>query len=347
MTVLIRAGSLHGYEALARSMGVDANQELARVGLSPKSLIDPDALIPYFSQFHLLEHTAYVGKCPDFGLRMAEKQDMNVLGPLAILLRHAANLGDAMQLASQYVFVHSPAIRIATSCVVERPNEVDMTFAIETSNRPPCAQSLELAVGVMVTIVNQIGQGRVRPILAMLPHARLGPPGSYARVLGCECRFEAPHTGLRFSRGALTLPLVEHNPQLQQLAKYYLDQHFGMPNQVFADKVRAMVRRFLGSGKSSQGNIASMLSIHPRTMQRRLRDEGHQFDDIVEGVRKDQLVDLLSRSQNLPLSQIALMLGYSEQAALTRSCRRWFNCTPTELRELQGAQLGQNRGVTT
>jgi len=32
------------------------------------------------------------------------------------------------------------------------------------------------------------------------------------------------------------------------------------------------------------------------------------------------------------VAQLAQLLGYSEQAALTRSCRRWFGQTPTALR---------------
>ena len=41
---------------------------------------------------------------------------------------------------------------------------------------------------------------------------------------------------------------------------------------------------------------------------------------------------LLAHPQGLSLTQVALMLGYSEQAALTRSCRRWYGCTPSALR---------------
>ncbi|MDE2368802.1 MAG: AraC family transcriptional regulator ligand-binding domain-containing protein [Burkholderiales bacterium] len=346
MTILVRAASLHGYEGLARSIGVDAQRELERAGLSAQSLADPDALIPYVAQFHLLEHTATVGNCPDFGLRLSECQGPEILGPLAVLLRHAATLGDALDLASRHLFVHSPAIRFAALPVAGRPSEVDLAFSFELPHLPPCGQSRELALGVMASVVRQITQARTRPMLALIPHARIGPSRSYARVLDCECRFEAPVLALRIAVAQLSRPLPEHNPMLRQLAQSYVDQHFGSPDQVFADRVRSMVRRFLGSGQSTQASIAGMLSIHPRTMQRRLLDEGHRFEDIVDSIRREMLVELLSRQAALSLSQIALMLGYSEQAALTRSCRRWFDCTPTELRaSRQAAQL--SGAVTT
>lgn len=333
MTLLVRAASLHGYEALAKSIGVDPIAELSRVGLSAKSLSDPEGLIPYFAQFHLLEHTATAGHCPDFGLRLAKEQGLHILGPLAILLRHAATMGDALELASKYVYVHSPAIRIAAVPVAGRSTEVDLTFNIETPNLPPYAQTLELGIGVIVEVITQISQGKIRPILAMLPHARIGPKSSYAKVLGFDCHFEAPQAALRFAAEDMVRPLPEYNAMLQELASSYLNQHFGSPSELFSDQVRALVRRFLGSGQSTQADIARMLAIHPRTMQRRLLAEGHHFEGIVEGVRKDQLVRLLASSQELSLLQIALMLGYSEMATLTRSCRRWFNSTPSQLRE--------------
>ena len=338
MTVLVRAASLEGYERLAQSIGVDAERELKRVGLSLKALADPDALIPYVPHLNLLEHTAAVGQCPDFGLRLAEGQGVAMLGPLAVLLRHAPTLGEAFKLAARHLFVHSRALHVDVVAVPGRPNEVDATFGLEMPHLPPCTQSIELGLGVMANVVRQITRGRVQPLLAQVPHARLGPAATYARVLQCECRFEAPLAALRIPAAELSRPLPEHNPMLQELARSYVERHFGVPDQAFTDRVRMCVRRFLGSGRSSQGDVADMLSIHPRTLQRRLLDEGSRFEDILDGVRKDQLTELLSQRQAVSLSQVALMLGYSEQAALTRACRRWFECTPTELRLRLAAQ---------
>ncbi|MDE2368804.1 MAG: AraC family transcriptional regulator [Burkholderiales bacterium] len=339
MTALVRAACLQGYEALARSIGVDVERELARVGLSTDSLADPDALIPYVSRFHLLEHTAVSGHCPDFGLRLSESQGADVLGPLSVLLRHAATLADAMDLASRHLFVHSPAVRFNVLPVASRPSEVDLALSFELPHLPPCGQSLELVLGLLACVMREITQARVRPLLALIPHARIGPARSYTRVLDCECRFEAPSLALRIPAAQLARPLPGHNPMLRQLAQNYVDQHLGSRDRIFADLVRSMVRRLIGSGQATQADIAGRLSIHTRTMQRRLLDEGQRYEDIVDAVRKEMLVDLLGRSPALSLSQIALMLGYSEQAALTRACRRLFGCTPTELRETRAAAL--------
>jgi AraC-like DNA-binding protein len=71
--------------------------------------------------------------------------------------------------------------------------------------------------------------------------------------------------------------------------------------------------------------------MHPRTLQRRLREEGTTFEAIKDGARQDLAQRYLSQP-DVPLTQITALLGYSEQSALGRSCRRWFCTTPREMR---------------
>jgi AraC-like DNA-binding protein len=342
MTALIRSSALRGFDALCRTLGLDARQRLRLAGLPPGALADDDALIPFTALMKALESTAQAARCPDLGLRLAQRQDIGVLGPVAVLIRHAPTLGDALQLASRHVFVHSPAVHFT---VAETSDErfVDLCIAIDLPQRPPCTQTLELSLGLAAQCIRVLGQGQVRPVLAQLPHARIAPPAAYARAFGCECRFDAPLAALRIAAAELQRPLSEHDPLLQQLAQSYLDQHFGVQPQLLAQRVRSLVRRFLGDGRAAQADIAGMLALHPRTLQRRLADEGERFGDIVESVRKEQLIELLGRAPAPPLSQVALMLGYSEQAALTRSCRRWFGCPPRALGLQQAPRGGGTR----
>lgn len=335
---LVRSASLYGYETLARSLGVNAAAELQRAQLSLAEISNPDALVPYTALIALLERTAGVAQCADFGLQLSLIQDLGVLGPVAVAVRHAATLGEALQLASRYLFVHSPAACFSVLPVNGSSDWVDLTFAIDLPELPSCAQTIELSLGVMRQGIRLVSQGRVHPTLVCLPHSRVGPLHSYAKVFDCECRFEMPLAALRIPASALQQPLPEHNPLLMQMALSYLEQNFnaGAPN--VTQQVRVMLRRVLRAGKTAQTDIAAMLALHPRTMQRRLKEEGQSFDSILDSVRKEQLRQLLSQSHSPPLSQIASMLGYSEQAVLTRSCRRWFGMPPSALRRHTAAR---------
>lgn len=333
MTALVRAAALAGYEDLARQLDIDTQRELKRAGLSANGLADPDALIPYAAMLRLLEHSARAAQCPDFGLRLSEKQGIEILGPLAVLIRHAATLGEATRLASQYVFVQSPAIRVGIAPAQDSPGQVDLFFEIVMPHRPPCAQAIELAVGVMLRVLRMLVPRGLGAVNARFPHARIAPIAAYQRVLGCASTFDTERAAIRMVAANLQYPLAEHNQLMQEMAQSYLDQHFGQPDRLLTDRVRELVRRFLGVGPLTQAAVASNLSIHTRTLQRRLLKEGTTFEAIVDDVRRERLSDLMARPHPPALTQVALILGYSEQAALTRSCRRWFDCTPSELRK--------------
>jgi AraC-like DNA-binding protein len=74
-----------------------------------------------------------------------------------------------------------------------------------------------------------------------------------------------------------------------------------------------------------------LLALHPRTLQRKLADEGTSFAAIKDEVRKQLALEYLGATR-MPIGQISLMLGFPAQSALTRACRQWFGATPMALR---------------
>ena len=333
MTILVRAAALQGYAELARACGVDPVRAMQRVRLSQSSLMDVDSLIPYVAFINLLEQTAQQSGCGDFGLRLAQAQGIGVLGQLAVLFQHAPHLGEALTLASRYTFVHSPAVRLEVLPVADQSALVDIVFSLAIPNLPRRVQTLELSLGLIVNGMRVVAQGTVQPHLVLFPHARQGPLRSYTQTMGCACVFDGPYAAVRIEAAALTQALPAHNPQLRQFAQQYLDHHFGDPAQHFGDRIRNMVRRFLCSGMGNQRDIARVLSVHTRTLQRRLAAEGLAFEDIVDTIRREQLKLLLTDARAPAMMQIAMMLGYSDVPNLYRSCQRWYSCTPVALRE--------------
>jgi AraC-like DNA-binding protein len=332
MTSLVRSSNLEAYEALTRSIGVDPVMELMRFSLPVDTLQNPDTFIPFIGFIRLLEHTALAGSCPDFGLRLAQSQGEGSAGPLLILMRHAATLEDALQTGSRHLFVLSPNYLFSIVPVSGDCSLVDLTIDIDVPQVRLRPQTIEHSLGYLTQLVRLVSQGQARPILAMLPHARMGPLQSYANVLGCPCRFDAPLAAIRIAAQDLSLALPDRNPLLQRMALAYIDEHFGAPDRLFSDQVRLLARRFLDTGTVSQRDIANAMAVHPKTLQRRLLAENHVFNDIVDEVRRDRFLELIAQSAVPRVAQLAQLLGYSEQAALSRSCRRWFGQTPTELR---------------
>jgi AraC-like DNA-binding protein len=86
-----------------------------------------------------------------------------------------------------------------------------------------------------------------------------------------------------------------------------------------------------GHGASIE-DVCDMLHIHPRTLQRRLTEEGTTFERVRDDVRK-QMAEIYLANEIVPIAHVAHLLGYANQSVLSRSCLRWFGKTPLALRQ--------------
>jgi AraC-like DNA-binding protein len=278
----------------------------------------------------LLERSALDLGCPDFGLRLADRQDIGILGPLAVAMRHSATVGEAMRCASKYMHVYNPAIGFTVQ-PDGRQGQARFVFDIVAEHGPQCTQVIEHGVGVTCRILEMLSTGRTHVNTVSLPHPPAGPLAAYRRHLGVRVEFNAPRAALAIDRGDLSLPLADHNEELHAFAVNYLDVQFPARQAAMLVEVRKVIERLVGTGTCSYSDVADALSIHPRTLQRRLQAEGTTFEEVKDQVRRELVRRYLGHTE-MPLKQVSILLDYSEQSALTRSCRRWFQTTPGALR---------------
>jgi AraC-like DNA-binding protein len=79
-------------------------------------------------------------------------------------------------------------------------------------------------------------------------------------------------------------------------------------------------------------SIASSLRVEPRSLQRRLKQEGVTFRDLVDDWRKARARTLVTQTR-LPLSEISLALGYADQSIFSRAFQRWYGAGPLAYRQ--------------
>ncbi|MEB3035227.1 AraC family transcriptional regulator ligand-binding domain-containing protein, partial [[Mycobacterium] nativiensis] len=102
MKPLARYASLYGYADLTRSLGVDPIPLLRERGLDPASLNLQDRWLPAVTVAELLEKTAAVSGCDDFGLRLAERRRFANLGPLSLAVREEPDVRSALHMLARY-----------------------------------------------------------------------------------------------------------------------------------------------------------------------------------------------------------------------------------------------------
>lgn len=335
-----RAETLTGFVELVTSLGGDARAMLRRAQIAPAVLDDPNGLIPLRAMVHLMEHAAHDLDCPDFGIRLAAAQGPGkIFSPVGVAMRNSATLGAALGYCVDHVHVYSNAMRMSFADAGV-PGTRFLHFEIVHERLPHQQQVVEHTLALMHHATPQLSGGRARVREIWFAHAPGADERAYRRHFGARIRFEQPMNGVLFDERDLTIRLPDMDRQLYELATGYIDARFPSADNRLTLRVRTLIGRMLREEDCSLEKVAAALGMHPRTLQRRLREEGESFEVVRDGVRREAALQML-RQTRVPLIHVAEALGYSEVSTLSRSCYRWFAASPRRLRSADRHELAE------
>jgi AraC-like DNA-binding protein len=98
--------------------------------------------------------------------------------------------------------------------------------------------------------------------------------------------------------------------------------------------LQAVLKQLLPYGKADIRTVAVHQNMSRRTLQRRLKDWGFTFEEILDDIRRSEAL-MLVRTGTLPMIEVAFLLGYSDPAHFSRAFRRWTGVTPSDYRRAQ------------
>ena len=330
---IVRVDSIRdAFPRIVNLLGGNSDLLLKKENIAPSLLQQPNAVISYRALISLLERAATELDCPEFGLKLAKLSGdgITVLGPLEIAMRNSKTIGDAYDYCAKHLQVYSRAVHIC----MERDDgagRARMLFDILLSDAPRQRQTVEHALGLGFLGFRALSSHKVQAQEIWFTHAPLAPLNVYRDFFGAPVKFGMPSNALIFAKEDLLRPIVNRNQQVYEMALSYIDTQFPPLSIPLPTQVRIILGRLLATGRCTQINVAEILAMHPRTFQRRLRDEGTNFEQLVDDVRREIALRSLVQTKE-PLIRIVEKLGYSETSVLTRSCYRWFSSSPRKMR---------------
>lgn len=329
MTALIRTTSFTGFRELVGELGGDAQALLARFRIPVSLLDDEDACVPLRSLIELLEYTAETLKCADFGLRMACYQELHVLGPVAVIARSSATVGLALSDVVRFIGYHSPGIELDLD--TSQADAPQLSVSIRLPSVFMQRQMVELALGVAHNTMTLLYGAHFCAQSVLLTGRNALSQARYQHYFKTSVYDAQPCNALVLKAEHLRHKIEQQDPSLHRAMVQYLSQ-MGSANSVgVMPQVDRLIQRLLPTNRCRLLVIADQLGMHPRLLQRRLTEEGYRFDELVEVVRRTRAEHYLSE-RHMPMSQVAGLLGYSEQSVFNRACKRWFGLTPSERR---------------
>lgn len=328
---VVHTALLCDYPALVESLGGDPVALMSRVGLDSR-ITRIESLEPTYRQLaNLLEISARELGCPDFGMRLAQFQNLSAIAsPIGKVMRSAATFGDALRFVTTHNYAHSLASRIWLHTLDDNTVFVGHDVLVDgISSRIQVIEQM-LLVGHLNAINLTGGKSRVKKVF--FRHQPNAETRCYRRHFGCDVRFGQNAEGVVYSAEDLTQPITHPDRRAHLTLIAETERHFTRRRPPVHAEVRGAIMRLLGTGLCNNQRVADDLQIHLRTLHRRLSAEGTTFQQVKDEVRRDMLQYCLQQT-DLKFAEIAERLGFSEQAVMTRKCRAWFGQSPTEIRQ--------------
>jgi AraC-like DNA-binding protein len=310
-----------------RAWDAPVGEILARVGLCEKDLDDKTLRIPQ-SKFESAWFAAReITEDPAIGLHVIDHFDVNRLDLVAYLAAASATPREAYARARRYTRIAHDALEVDLS--VENGRSICRTRFRGRENDRTLA---EFAVGLIVKVSPRV-VGREVEINAWFEHSEPDYADEYEPILRCPVRFDAPLNGIVGGAAGIDDPLPHADPGLVALLEEHAAEQLSKIPAVstFPDRVRERIAAVLPEGDVSPERVARSLGVSSRTMRRRLGEGGVSYQQLLDDVRRDLATRALARPE-MSISEVALLLGFSDASAFNKAFRRWTGKRPSDLR---------------
>jgi AraC-like DNA-binding protein len=156
--------------------------------------------------------------------------------------------------------------------------------------------------------------------------------------------FSQPTNAILFHRRDMDVLMPEPDPYLFSLLEPMMSgrRRRAVPGDLVG-QVQQKIEAHLGHADALLAKVAQDLGMSSWTLHRRLRGLNVSFSDLLRGTRR-QLALRYVAEPHIPLTEIALLLGYSELSAFSRAFHQWAGMSPARYRR---ECMGRRRAVST
>jgi AraC-like DNA-binding protein len=304
-------------------LGYDAPRLFEAIGCDPRSLEDPDALVPCTWSGALIEAARRQRPMRNLSLRLASTS-AGGYPLLEYVVFTSRTLGEAQRRLVHYFGIMQLPI------AYEIREDEDPIRTIVRSPGNPFGVEFTIAINVIHARRETAGS----PALAVSFAHEPEEAAEFEKTLGCPVRTRQDWDGVEIARASWNLPLRRRDSVLQGLLERQADEMLGRLRRPDTESaaLEAVLARRVAGGDTAIASVARELGTSSRTLQRRLAAEGTSYQAVLDRVRRGAAEGYLADS-TLSVGEVAYLLGYSEPAAFHRAFRRWRGLTPLEYRK--------------
>jgi AraC-like DNA-binding protein len=321
-----RVGVLVELPQVLRELGQDPTQLIASVGIDPDKLSDPENSLTFVELGKLVQTCVAATGCEHFGLLVGQRSATHCLGLVGRLMRTAPTLKDAIL---DLCINQQRYVRGAVTYLYVQNETAFWGYTVHHPTMQSADQISEGAITLAFNIIQElIG---IPPYEVLLARRAMGDIAPYRRVFGQAPTFDAQQYAIVFPAKLLDHFVKGADAKLRRKLQKSVADYWALTQpSVTQAVVRLLHARVIFPDVTLEA-LANELAMRPRTLNRRLNEEGAKFRDLVSQVRFSVSRQLLSGT-GLDVSDIAFALGYANLSGFTHAFQKWSGMAPSEWR---------------
>jgi AraC-like DNA-binding protein len=329
---LVRANIIKKFVAFLEEMNVPTRRLLAEAKLPVSALHNPEALLPLKQVFEFYERSARAGGCEHLGLLVGQQIQLDDLGAFGRLLRRSLTLYDAIHIGIYMSTTYNSGERF---WLTEQGDQMWLCHSFIEGIKVGRQQADHCSAMIMINWLRLAAGSQWRPQEVHLETGWIRGLNDIEPLSDATILFDQNATAIAFPRSLLSLPL-EHIGEDRNIQRYqdYTILYSSAPATSFSGAIRQIVGVLLREGYPDIRLIAEIVGMSVRSFQRYLNETNLTYSHLIDQVRYEQSVQLLS-DPTIKLTDIAAALGYRDAANFTRAFRRWTRTSPSEFRYLR------------
>lgn len=310
---------------------LDAQAIFQAAGLAPSKLSNTVARFPLANMTQLWDLAAQASGDDGFGIAAGGRWNPTTFHALGFAWLASNSLGEALHRMARYGRFLNDGLDYSLLSEQVR-YRFRITISRDRQQVAANGPSSDAGIVALLKMCRQLlGEG-FSPMEITCPHAPNGASILLERIARCPIRYGQEYIELVIDRHDMERKLPSGNDELTQAHEQIILKHMASLNQEqLSARVQLAILDQLPSGNIKEADIAAHLGLSTRTLQRRLLEEGVSFQNLLQASRQT-LAGQYIRDEHLSISEIAYLLGFSEQANFTRAFKRWYGVSPTQFR---------------
>ena len=331
-TLTTSAGLAAGLIAFAAGRGADRAALMARAGLRPADLEDPDSRLPFEAYVTLMRAARDLCDDPALALRFGEAVDLAELSIVGLIMNASATMGDAFAQMQRFGRLTLETEGLSDGPRFEMVVRNGQPWMVDTRADPDAFP--ELTEGAFARLV--CGPRRFLPqphvLEVQVSHPAPAYRAEYDRIFQCPVTFSAGWNALRLDPRIATWP-VALQPRyvfgvLTQKADDLLQELEDL--KTVRGRVEAVLLPLLHTGEVGADAVARTLGFSRQTLFRKLKAEAATYEQVLDGLRHRMALRYLT-ARKVSVNETAYLVGFSEPAAFSRAFKRWTGQSPRDV----------------